>query len=416
MKKHLFYVTAMLFAALLMVSVNACKEDDSPVALTLSTLVAGDIDLNGATAPNNVVAEPTITATFSTDVDATSATTANITLMRDYDDATIGINISVSGATITITPTERLASGALHKLTLGAGLTATNGEMLTAEISRTFSTDGFFAPTGMVAYWNFDGDAKDQVGSYDANAEVDITYVSSRKEAAGTAASFNGTTSIIEVPNADQLIKTNNFTISFWVKTNSADKTSGHFVLGLGAFYGIQFEIFGGYDGAKFAIQYNMSDTASAAEDMWFPSEATYADNGGWQGWDFAKSVSADDMIAMLKDNWLHVVYTYDAAERAGKLYYNGEKMKSFDFDLWPDGDAKRVISGLTYAGVEPDVVNDLAFGFIQSRAGTMWDTETWGGYDFPEANHFKGLLDDIRIFNKALSQAEVELMYDSEK
>ncbi len=415
MKKQFMYLNVLLLAGILMISVNGCKVDEDPVALTLSTLMAGSIDLNGSTAPNNVATEPIIVATFSTDVDATTAA-ANFTLLRDYDNTTIATTISVTAATVTITPSEMLASGALHKLTIGTGLKATNGQLLAASVIRTFSTDGFFAPTGMVAHWNFEDNANDQVGSYNASAAIDIVYVAGRKSAAGKAADFNGTTSIIEVPNGDKLIDTDNFTISFWMKTNSADKTNGHFVIGLGAFYGIQFEVFGGYDGAKFAIRYNLNDTATIAEDMWFPSDATYADNGGWQGWDFAKAVPAADMMAMLKDKWLFVTYTYNAVEKSGKLYYNGEKMKSFDFDLWPDGDAKRVVSGLTYAGVAPEVVNELAFGFIQSRAGTLWDTEGWGGYDFPGANHFKGQLDDIRIFNKTLSQAEVELMYNSEK
>jgi hypothetical protein len=97
-------------------------------------------------------------------------------------------------------------------------------------------------------------------------------------------------------------------------------------------------------------------------------------------------------------------------------MYINGEKMKAFDFDLWPDGDAKRGVVGMMYGGVAPEVVNELAFGFIQSRAGTLWDTEPWGGYDIPTANHFGGLLDDVRIFNKVLSEDEISLMYSSAK
>jgi hypothetical protein len=45
-----------------------------------------------------------------------------------------------------------------------------------------------------------------------------------------------------------------------------------------------------------------------------------------------------------------------------------------------------------------------------------MWDNEPWGGYDFPGANHFKGQLDDVRIYHKVLSPVEIQLMYDSEK
>ena len=90
--------------------------------------------------------------------------------------------------------------------------------------------------------------------------------------------------------------------------------------------------------------------------------------------------------------------------------------MKAQDFNLWPITDKQIKCTGMKYGGHTPDVVNELAFGFIQSRAGTMWDTEPWGGYALPGANHFKGQLDDIRIFNKAVSAAEVQLMYDSEK
>lgn len=269
----------------------------------------------------------------------------------------------------------------------------------------------------MIANWTFENTAEDVAGNFNpsANGVVDITYAASRNAAAGMAATFNGTTSIIEIPNGDQLINTSDFTISFWVKTNSEGITRGHFVMGLGAHYGIQFEIFGGYDGAKFAISYGLQNGSTASEDMWFPSEATDASTGGWQGWDYARSLTQAQMIAMLKDTWLQVTYTYNGSTKKGTLYYNGERMKSFDFNLWPEEDAKRTVTGLKYGGTAPDVVNELAFGFIHSRAGTMWDNEPWGGYDFPDANHFKGQLDDVKIYHKVLTPTEIQLMYASE-
>ena len=185
--------------------------------------------------------------------------------------------------------------------------------------------------------------------------------------------------------------------------------------MGLGAHLGIQFEVFSSYEGAKFAIQYDLGDGSTAAEDMWFPSEATDANSGGWQGWDYARSISPSEMSSMLKDTWLHVTYTYDSMEKKGTLYYNGEIMKSFDFDLWPDDAPKQNVTGLQYGGQEPDVVNELAFGFIHSRAGTMWDNEPWGGYDFATAQHFKGQLDDVKFYHKTLTETEIQLMYDSE-
>ncbi len=135
----------------------------------------------------------------------------------------------------------------------------------------------------------------------------------------------------------------------------------------------------------------------------------------GWQGWTFAKSLTAAQMSALLKDTWLHVAYTYNAPTKVGTLYFNGEKMKSFDFNLWPADAAKKGATGLKYAGVAPEVVNKLALGFIQS-GGTDISETPWGGYDFPGSNHFKGQLDDIRVWHKAITANEVLLMYNSEK
>jgi hypothetical protein len=415
--KYLLIVSA---AALIAVMIQACGTDSAPTDFNLESMTAGGIDLNTAQSPDGVPVDATIEITFNSNVNAQTATSANISLIQDYDDTDIPLQISASGATITIQPEEELGSGALYQLNLGSGLMNEDDQSL-ASTSRSFTTAGTFSPPGIVAHWTFEDIADDITGNFPASAAVDITYDASRNSDAGQAATFNGNTSIIEIPNGDQLIVTDDFTISFWVKTesdghvNENGDPTGHFVLGLGAFYGIQFEIFGGYDGAKFANQYDFGDGTSGAEDMWFPAEATDANNGGWQGWDYARSLTSEEMIALLKDNWLHVTFTYDSAERKARLYYDGEIMKSFDFNLWPEEDPKRGVTGLTYAGEEPDVVNELAFGFVHSRAGTLWDNEPWGGYDFTTAQHFKGQLDDVKIYHKVLSDTEIQLMFESE-
>lgn len=421
MKNRNKLLTIISAFAIIAVLFQACGNDSGPKELNIESMTVGGADLNAATSPEDVAVDATIEITFNTDIKAETATSNNITLIQDYDNASIPLQISAAGATLTIKPETDLGTGALYQLNLKAGLLNDDDQPL-AETSRTFKTEGNFSPPGMVANWTFENTAEDVVGSYNptANGVVDIDYTASRNAAAGQAATFNGNTSIIEIPNGDELITTEDFTLSFWVKANSDHVNengdpAGHFVMGLGAHMGLQFEMFGNYDGAKFAIQYDHAE-GTAAEDMWFPAEATDASNGGWQGWDYARSLSVEEMQAKLKDNWLHVTYTYDGAERKGSLYYDGQIMKSFDFDLWPDGDAKRTVTGMTYAGQEPDVVNELAFGFIHSREGTMWDAEPWGGYDFPTANHFKGQLDDIKIYHKVLTETEIQLMYESEE
>jgi len=405
-------VWLFLFSA--MISVVSCDKEEE-IAFALSSLKSGTIDLNGATAATGVPTDAVITATFSKNLDVTGLT---VTLKQGYDNAMLDVEIDVVGSTVTLTP-DPMASGTSYTLSV-SGVKSVDGETLPA-LERSFTTVGSFVPTGLFAYWPFDGNPNDAVGTFDptSNQIVSITYGADRKGGAGGAAVFNGDNSIIEISNGSQLINATHFTISFWVKTDPTHD-AGHFVFGLGAYYGIQYEIYGGYDGSKFAIQYDTQDALGAdknvAEDMWFAHSATDNTNGGWQGCTYAKSLTAEQLIAKLKDNWLHIVYTYNGTSKEGTLYYDGVKMKSFDFDLWPEGDDKTKVTGIEYAGAEPDVKNELAFGFIQSRGGTMWDAEGWGGYDFAGANHFKGSLDEFRIFHKALSAQEVTLLYNSEK
>ena len=259
MKNKIAFLSTLILAVILLIGFDSCKKDNGPTALTLKTLVAGTVDMNGAVAPNTVPANPTIVATFSTNVDAATATTG-ITLLRNYDKATVPVTVTVSGATVTIVPTTPLASGALFNLKMAGSIKSTDGELLTA-VDRAFTTIGTFAPSGQVAWWNFEGDAKDKIGTYNSSAEIAITYTASHSAAAGKAATFNGTTSIIEIPNGDKLMNTQDFTLSFWVKPVNSGK--GHFVIGLAAFYGFQFEINADFTNFKMPVQFDYGDGTS---------------------------------------------------------------------------------------------------------------------------------------------------------
>ena len=82
-KLHLFFFLTLLITGL--VFVTSCKEEEDP-ELELESMMAGEVDLNAATSPTDVTVSPTITITFTTDVDATTATTDYITLVQEYDD------------------------------------------------------------------------------------------------------------------------------------------------------------------------------------------------------------------------------------------------------------------------------------------------------------------------------------------
>ena len=418
-RKILFLSILMMLAAALVI--DSCKKSN-PAPLNLGTIMVGTIDLNTATAPTNVPVNPTITATFSTDVDAATATTSNVTLTEDYDAVSIPLTVSATGKVVTITPIANLANGALYVLAITTGLKATDGQALTP-INRSFTTLGSFLPAGVFAYWNFDGNTNDQTGNYNAatGGVTDITYVTGRNATSGQAASFNGTTSLIEIPNGDVLENSSDFSISFWMKDDTTAKRH-QYLMGLAGAKGFQFEydshIYGTGDRSqigqiKMAAQYSYTG-GTDQQDLWLDGVGDTKDNGGWKGWTYSKNLvtgGGTGVNGMLAQQWAHVVCTYDHATKIGTMYINGVKMKEQDFNLY--GVPMMNATGLHFVGNPGN--NSFVFGFIQDKVNPTL-SDSWAVYSDPANNHFKGLLDDVAIYHSVLTQALITLMYNSGK
>jgi hypothetical protein len=420
MKRKILILSILMMMAAVFV-IDSCKKSN-PAPINLGTLMVGTIDLNGATAPTNVPVNPTITATFSTDVDVTTATTSNVTLTESYDALSIPLTVTASGKVVTITPVASLANGALYTLAVTAGLKASDGQVLTP-INRSFTTLGSFLPAGVVAYWNFDGNANDQTGNYSAATAgiTGITYVTGRNAASGQAASFNGTTSLIEIPNGDVLENSADFSISFWMKCDTVGKHD-QWVFGLSAWEGFQFEYSSNYGTngtqaqygwCKLAAQYSLSSGGSQSQDLWYDGSGTTKDfNNGWKGYVFSKDLTtAGGVDGLLGEQWAHVVCTYDHASKLATMYINGIKMFQQDYNLY--GDPMDLATGLVWAGVTGN--NSLAFGYIQDKNNESI-TGDWIDYSVTTNPHYKGLLDDIAIYHTVLTPALITLMYNSGK
>lgn len=413
MKNSIKILAALMIVAALVVNYG-CKDDDEPAPLDLTTITVNDADLNGATSPTGVPTDAVIIVTLSTNVDPATATAANIKLTREYDDADTELDINAVANVITISPKAPLSAGNQYVLTISEAVMSDKAQPFTA-ITRNFTTAGFFAPPGQAAYWMFESDGNDALGTYNSDVETDVTYVDGRNSAAGKAASFNGTTSIMEVPNGDDFLDSDSFTLSMWVKPD-ASNTHGHFVIGVGGFLGFQYEIPQDMTSTKLAAQYKRSDGGPISEDLWWNGENNAGSNGGFVGWTFAKDVGgAEGVNAIFADKWVHIVTTFNSSTTTGTMYINGDKVKEFDFKLYDN--EKKTSTGVTFSGNTSAPGNNLAFGFLQSSSETNRSlADTWAAYENPDNNHFKGLLDDVRIFKRAITADEVSKIYSSEK
>ncbi len=313
MKKAGCILSKLGVAVVMTMVLWSCGGDDEPPALALISLEAEGIDLNGATSATGVPVSASIVATFNVDVDPASATA--ITLVRQVDSQNFPVTITVDGPVVTINPNNDFSTGTLFILTFGAGLKSTAGKTLTSPIERNFTSEGTFAAPGAVAHWTFEDNAVDIIGNRSPinGTPIAVTYVAGRKAEAGKAASFNGTTSIIEYANGSQLMNNGSWSLSVWVKPNSS-LGKGQFVIGLGAFYGFQFEIFSSYDAFKLAASYT-NGTDNFSEDLW----ADGAGNLEWQGWVFSKDFTpTGGMNVVIKDQWAHYVFVYNATTKKG--------------------------------------------------------------------------------------------------
>lgn len=406
----------VLVCGLLILAAQSCTKDSETPTLTFNSLTAGGIEL-ALVSPTNVPSNATIVANMSADIIASSATPSTILLMRMFDSTYVDITVSVSGNIINIVPKTDLGSGIYYALSF-TGIRATDGTSL-IYYWRAFTTKGSFGPPGLVAYWNFEGNTYDQQGNYGQGSATDLNYAISFRKSLGQCAAFNGTSALVQIPAADKLLNTNDFSISFWLKANShyqldsLGNPKGQFVLGLADYKGFEFEIASDYSSCKLVASYAVPGGNAISEELVFAGDGKTASNGGQPGWIYCADLTGSGGVAALvKDQWAFITVTYESSTRLGTLYINGVKMKQQDFNQWPVGDPAREITGMKYGGSYPQQENILALGFFHSAGSSAYSGMSWGNYYSPFANHFRGWLDELRIFQSAITAAEVQQMY----
>lgn len=206
---------------------------------------------------------------------------------------------------------------------------------------------------GLIAYWNFDGNAKDSSGKgYNGKENGDIKYVEGK---IGKALNLEADGAYIEVDNnVDIQLKTDKtFTISCYVKPS--DTQHGDIMYhGLGCstwsswFLGVQ--------GAE-------PDAVLVPDSFVFGVRT--ANGGGYTG----ISAKAD------AGDWIHVAGIHDGATM--KLYIDGKE------------EAKLDTKDLPYVSNEK-----LFMGGDPGCGGRSWYT---------------GLLDEVRLYSRALSVEEID-------
>lgn len=229
------------------------------------------------------------------------------------------------------------------------------------EISFTTTMD---LPTeGLVAYWPFNNNADDESGNNNHGTVTSATLTTDRFGSTNKAYSFDGNGDYILVPDNDILsLVSHNFSFSFWVYINSGTGTD----VNMGF---ISKRRFDSMDAANWEYNHGYDGATGNNIRFWFS-----ALNGR------CATFSGTDAYASEKGQWIHCVATSDNVSL--KIYKDGNLM----------AEAPR-----SYICSQGNGTGPLVFG-----RGGGWN----------QIYYLNGMLDDIRIYNRALSISEIEALY----
>lgn len=219
--------------------------------------------------------------------------------------------------------------------------------------------------TGLVAWYRLNlGSGDDNTSNNNNGTAYNTTSAPNRNGSAGLATRFNGANSYIQVPDKSYLSisATGKLSISVWMKPEVLDfpSSSGGYVHWLGKGFSNQHEY-------VLRIYNKNSDRPNRV--------SCYAFNiGGGLG---AGSYFQDVFTV---NQWVHVTAVYDYPNNSIKIYKNAVLRDSDTFSSY-------------------DIIPQN--GSAPLRIGTR---------DF--ASYFKGCLDDLRIYNRVLTQSEINALY----
>ncbi|MDP2585780.1 MAG: LamG-like jellyroll fold domain-containing protein [Candidatus Levybacteria bacterium] len=207
---------------------------------------------------------------------------------------------------------------------------------------------------GLVGWWKMDGNAKDSTPNSNNGTVTGAILTTDRKGQVDKAYSFDGVNDKVNAGNSSSLQISGNLTVGYWIKLGSDAATRGY--------------------------EYTVSKGMGWANGWWFQKDV----NSMNIGFDMSGpgTYFSSGRVALTANVWAHIVGVYDGSYLY--LYKDGKYIK------------KGAAPPTSIPGYN---VYNLYFGI----AGN--------GANYPT----KGLIDDVRIYNRALSASEVTNLFNAD-
>ncbi len=244
-----------------------------------------------------------------------------------------------------------------------------------------FNSADEVAASNLVAYWGLNGDGKEAKSGAMPTKSQNVSYVAGAK---GQAASFAEGFLAYDVINS--LTSLPNATVSLWAKvSNNGTTPSCFFTL---------------TRPNEWAGNINlMSETGwrKASSDTMLVKGLVVTKVAGNDSWQDSRNEPTKGGVqaAKLAGQWAHVVITWDGTTSMFKVYANGTKISN------PEWEARGTTGPLSFTTPTKPIIG--AWGTNISGTPDSWQKP------------MTGLVDEIRVYNKALSDGDISALYQLE-
>ncbi|MGC4039475.1 MAG: LamG domain-containing protein [Flavobacterium sp.] len=249
------------------------------------------------------------------------------------------------------------------------------------------------APDNLLAKFSFEDNIDDSKSGITGGTGTDVTYAQGIKGKAyqGSSTAFIGYSNV-----SPAIAGLKSITVSGWI--NTAPHTGGAQCLFMlpktSDFWGNIFTLIEGTGPAETMLIKNHLQKDVTPSIPW---------SGQWLVHD------GSNLLTGMFGNWKHLVWTYDAATSTYSMYVNGQNLNL------PASIAKRYTNdptagGVPYGDLASSDVSKFVIGGYQQHLGAPWGApDGW-------MLHYSGQLDEFRIYDKALSDSDINSLYLLEK
>lgn len=262
----------------------------------------------------------------------------------------------------------------------------------------TDSSSNDVAKSNLIAHWTFDDTKKEDSSNAVPETSTGTTaYVTGK---IGKALQLTGSYMIYPVMpklnNATALA--NGFTLSFWAQLPATSSFTSIFQLNgnIGDIFGL----------VQFAHRKNPDPAVPGSSGLDFDGALTHVNGTGTHSTGFDAMLEGSGFLSTPTE-WIFVTMTYNDATRKITYYGNGTKLgdKAVATTVIPAAEKFELVTTNSNPGVSTSKVSFGALNtnppFAVGPAPASW-----------QGTSLTGTLDDVRLYDKALSDVEIQTLY----